>query len=348
MDILYNVLAKYGFDRAHCTIENFGSGLINSTCLVKKNLEKFILQKVNHHVFKKPFLIADNLDKIQLHLSKSTNEYYFTAPLKTIDGESMVYVEGEGYFRVFPFVPDSHTIDVVASPMQAFEAARQFSAFTKALSGIDINSLNITLTDFHNLSLRYEQFNNAIKNGNPERIQECAEIIEAFKGFEEIVNVYEAIKTNPEFKLRVTHHDTKISNVLFDKNDKGICVIDLDTVMPGYFISDVGDMMRTYLSPISEEESDFSKIEIREDFYRAIVNGYNTYMKDELTDFEQQHFFYSGKFMIYMQGLRFITDYLNNDVYYGAKYPKHNLVRGANQLSLLKKLIEKEAVLSDN
>jgi hypothetical protein len=116
--------------------------------------------------------------------------------------------------------------------------------------------------------------------------------------------------------------------------------------MPGYFISDVGDMMRTYLSPVSEEEKDFSKIIIREEFYEAIVNGYYKEMKDVLTETEKHHFFYAGAFMIYMQAIRFLTDYLNDDRYYGSKYPGHNLVRAGNQAMLLQRLFEKEEALT--
>jgi Ser/Thr protein kinase RdoA (MazF antagonist) len=156
---------------------------------------------------------------------------------------------------------------------------------------------------------------------------------------------YDRIKSNPAFKLRVTHHDTKISNVLFDANDNGLCVIDLDTVMPGYFISDVGDMLRTYLSPVSEEEADLSKIDIREDYFEAILKGYLSEMKDELSTEELSHFLYAGKFMIFMQATRFLTDYLLNDIYYGAKYEDHNLVRANNQIALLKSLLSKKEML---
>jgi Ser/Thr protein kinase RdoA (MazF antagonist) len=160
-----------------------------------------------------------------------------------------------------------------------------------------------------------------------------------------IVSTYERIKTMPQFKLRVTHHDTKISNVLYDKNDKSICVIDLDTVMPGYFISDIGDMMRTYLSPVSEEEQDLAKVCIRDDFYKAIVDGYYGQMKGELTEAEKGFFFYAGTFMIYMQALRFLTDHINNDIYYGARYEGHNLIRAKNQIALLEELLKKESSL---
>jgi Ser/Thr protein kinase RdoA (MazF antagonist) len=160
-----------------------------------------------------------------------------------------------------------------------------------------------------------------------------------------IVDEYERIKNNPDFRLRVTHHDTKISNVLFDDTDNALCVIDLDTVMPGYFISDVGDMMRTYLSPAGEEERDFSKIEVRVDFFKAIVSGYLHQMNDALTDAEKESFVYAGKFLIYMQALRFFSDHLNNDVYYGAAYEGQNEVRAQNQVVLLQRLCEKESTL---
>ncbi len=204
--------------------------------------------------------------------------------------------------------------------------------------------MKTTLPQFHDLSLRYEQFLEALTHGNKERIIESDELIKILIENAHIAKEYENIKINPEFKFRVTHHDTKISNVLFDGDDKGLCVIDLDTIMSGYFINDVGDMMRTYLSPVSEEETDFSKIEVRDAFYKAIVKGYFDEMKDELTDTEKQYFFYAGQFMIYMQALRFLTDYLNNDVYYGAKYPKHNFNRAKNQIVLLQKLVEKKSL----
>jgi thiamine kinase-like enzyme len=198
--------------------------------------------------------------------------------------------------------------------------------------------LKITLPDFHNLSLRYRQFEHALKTGNPARIEDAAEIVFAIKQNKNIVDKYETGKD--KFTIRVTHHDTKISNVLFDEAGKGLCVIDLDTVMPGYFISDLGDMMRTYICPVSEEEKDFSKIIIRKEFYDAVVEGYLSEMGEVLTASEKEYFHFAGEFMIYMQALRFLTDHLNNDIYYGAKYEGHNFVRAGNQLSLLQRLQE--------
>ena len=246
-----------------------------------------------------------------------------------------------------PFIKGSHTISVVSSPDQAFEAAFQFGKFTRLLSGFDAGKLHATIPDFHNLTLRYQQFEEALKHGNAARVKQSKTTIDEIRSHLHILTSFEKIRKSPLVKQRVMHHDTKISNVLFDDSGKGICVIDLDTVMPGYFISDVGDMMRTYLSPANEEEKDFNKIEVRDDFFGAIVHGYLSNMGDELTAEEKGLILYAGLFLIYMQAIRFLADHLNDDCYYGAGYTDHNLVRAQNQLSLLKKLEEKSARLQE-
>jgi len=334
---MQDVLAGYGFSESNCTFQPLGNGLINTTWLVEREKKKYVLQKVNHHIFKSPEDIAFNIRSIAGYLKKNNPAYLFVAPIHTLSGEDLVKTS-EGYFRLFPFIENSHTIDVVEKPEQAYEAAKQFGRFTKLLSGFDAGKLKITLPDFHNLTLRYLQFEEALQNGDAGRIKESGSLIGFVKHHKQIVEEFELART--KFKIRCTHHDTKISNVLFDDNNNGLCVIDLDTVMPGYFISDVGDMMRTYLSPVSEEEKDFSKIEMRQEFYDAIVDGYLSEMGDELSETEKKYFHYAGKFMIYMQAIRFLTDHLNNDIYYGAKYEGHNFIRAGNQATLLQRLME--------
>ena len=341
-----SVLPAYGLKEELLTMETFGSGLINRTWKITTADQQYILQRVNHAIFENPDSIAHNIRLIARYLKKHHPDYCFVAPLASSDGSEMIFVKEEGFFRLFPFMDGSHSKDVVDCPEQAYEAARQFGRFTRMLSGVDVTKLKITIPSFHDLSLRYRQFLQALEMGNAQRRDSSHLLVDELFACNDIVTQYEAIKNNPAFKLRVTHHDTKISNVLFDEANKGMCVIDLDTVMPGYFISDVGDMMRTYLSPVSEEERDFSKIVVREDYYKSLVDGYYAEMKDELTDSEKACFFYAGKFMIYMQALRFFTDHLNNDVYYGAQYEGHNLVRAQNQVVLLQRLLEKEARLA--
>jgi Ser/Thr protein kinase RdoA (MazF antagonist) len=345
--MLENILAAFGIGMEGTTITIFGTGLINNTWLVKSNKGNFILQRINHAVFKQPADIAENIKNIAAYITQSQPSYFFVTPCPTVNNQEILHVPAEGYFRLFPFVKNSHTIDVVHTISQAYEAAKQFGLFTKVLVNFPIDALKVTLPHFHNLSLRYMQFENALQNGNAERINQSTDAITFIKLNKSIVHTFEDTCNNIDFKKRVTHHDTKISNVLFDDTGIGLCIIDLDTVMPGYFISDVGDMLRTYLSPVSEEEKDFTKIEIREDYFAAIANGYLGQLKDELTDTEKNHFIYAGKFLIYMQALRFLTDYLNEDVYYGSKYDGHNFVRACNQITLLQKLIEKETRLQE-
>jgi Ser/Thr protein kinase RdoA (MazF antagonist) len=343
--MLEKVLSSYGITAA--TIQPHGSGLIHDTWKISDQSQDFILQRVNDKVFKQPQHIADNIEAIDYWLEKNHPEYFFVAPLKTKNNEALLNIRGKGYFRLFPFVKDSCTYDIAQSPQQAFEAARQFGLFTQMLKDFPVEDLKITLPNFHNLSYRYSEFENSTLHGNPSRIEESRKDIDYLHSRNHIVSIYQKIATNKEFKLRVTHHDTKISNVLFDKNGKGICVIDLDTVMPGYFISDVGDMMRTYLSPVSEEEKNFEKISVREDYFQAIAKGYLKEMGAELNSVEIHHFVYAGVFMIYMQALRFLTDYLENDKYYGASYEGHNYIRAGNQVALLKQLVEKKDLFEE-
>jgi Ser/Thr protein kinase RdoA (MazF antagonist) len=345
--MLVSVLSAFGIYEKTQEIEPFGTGLINNTWRVTASGKVYILQRINQLVFKDPEEISKNVNLIAGFLKEQFPHYMFVSPLPALNGETLIYEKEKGYFRLFPFVNDSHTMDVVETPEQAYEAAKQFGQFTKLLAGFDADLLFNTIPSFHDLTLRYKQFTGALENGNQNRIKESEELIREIKGWEIIVKKYEEIKNNPDFKKRVTHHDTKISNVLFDSSNKSLCVIDLDTIMPGYFISDVGDMMRTYLSPVSEEEKDFSKIEIRNEYYKAIVTGYYSEMKDELSEIENEHFFYAGTFMIYMQAIRFLTDHINDDVYYGAKYPGHNFIRAGNQVTLLRKLLEKQSVLDN-
>lgn len=345
--MLDEVLQAYGFDLNKFNVRPFGSGLINSTWKLTQagTDHSFILQKINHQVFKKPEDIAYNVREIGQYLLNTYPDYLFVRNVLTSDGKDLVSMKGSGYYRVVPFVKNSHTVDVLETPAQAYEAARQFGRFTYLLRDFPVDTLKVTIPDFHNLSLRYDQFLEAVVKGNPERIRKAAVLIDWLKKQAFIVDRFNNMRVNPLFKLRVTHHDTKISNVLFDDHDKGLCVIDLDTVMPGYFISDVGDMMRTCLSPVSEEETDFTKIEIRTDYYKAIATGYLEALQNELTDAEKACFFDAGCYLIYMQALRFLADHLNNDSYYGARYEGHNYNRAGNQVVLLQKMFEKESAL---
>ncbi len=345
---LKRILNAYPLAAGITAITPVNDGLINKTLkIILTDNSAYILQYINTNIFNDPFSIANNLKEIRNYLAVHSPQYLFAGPLQTKQHKEMAEDDEQQFFRLFPFVQGSHAVNVVTNTRQAFEAAQQFGRFTKQLRDFDISKLQPALPGFHDLSLRYQQFQTALQQGNSNRIKQAEELIRFLQEQKHIVDIFTAIQNNKAFKQRVTHHDTKISNVLFNDNDEGLCVIDLDTVMAGYFISDVGDMMRTYLSPVNEEEKDLSKIMIREDYFKAAVQGYCSAMKDELTETEKQYIVYSSKFMVYMQAIRFLTDHLNNDSYYGAKYEGHNLVRAANQARLLQCIIEKEKELEE-
>lgn len=338
--MLNQILEKFGINALNYQIEDYGSGLINSTWKISGE-ENYILQRINTDVFKQPEAIAENLSRLQSYLNTKYPDYLFVAPLLALNGSSLA-VSDDGIFRLFPFVDNSTSINSVTNYKQAYEAAKQFGKFTFLLKDFDASELRDTIPSFHDLTLRYKEFEKACLNTTAARLEQAKWAIGEINRHKDILSTYEELKNSGKLPIRVIHHDAKINNVLFDNYWNGICLIDLDTVMPGYFISDVGDMLRTYLSPASEDESDLSKVVVDEQCFDAIYNGYLWEMGTELSAFEKQHFIYAGKFMIYMQAIRFLADYLNGDVYYHTTYAGQNLNRANNQLTLLKQLIKLE------
>ncbi len=343
---MFPAILAFNLNPDTCQINVLGSGLINHTWKITSAAHEYVLQRINTNVFKQPGAIENNLTKLDNYLKATAPTYLFAAPLAANDGSHLIRVDGE-YYRLSPFIHDSHTVDFVSKPAQAYEAAKQFGKFTRLLDGFDPNQLQYSLPDFHNLSLRISQFRSAIDAASEERKEKAFFEIRQIESSSDIADIYEKIINTGRIPLRVIHHDTKINNILFDGNDKGICVIDLDTVMPGYFISDVGDMMRTYLSEANEEEKDISQIKIRTGLFKAIYAGYMEEMGNVLSEQEKDIFLYSGKFMIYMQAVRFLTDYLNGDIYYHIKYADHNLFRAKNQLTLFNQYLDSEGKFNE-
>ncbi|HXH99899.1 MAG TPA: aminoglycoside phosphotransferase family protein [Sphingobacteriaceae bacterium] len=344
--MLVEILSSFGLSAGQYSFHKLNSGLINSTWKVLGEECEYILQQVNTHVFKSPGDIIRNIRSLDCFLAKHYPDYLFISPVLSTEGTYLVENPHGEVYRLMPFVKGSKTIETVNTTPEAFEAAQQFGRFTANLSLFDADELMYTLPDFHNLKLRYDQLDAAIKTAGEERLTAASSLINEALNYKGIVETYETIINKQTIPLRVIHHDTKISNVLFDADHHGLCVIDLDTVMPGYFISDLGDMMRTYLSPANEEERDLSKVMVRTNFFGAIVSGYFTEMAKVLTSAEKDLIIYSGKFMIYMQAVRFLTDFLNRDIYYTTSYPLHNLIRAKNQFKLLNEYFLAEPALA--
>lgn len=334
-------LKQFGFDSHDITLTKIGNGLINQTYLASGSNQDYILQGLNTQVFTNPDAVNHNIQLISNYFKVKHPDYLFVHPLKTIDGKTLWQHAWAGYFRMFPFINNTKTLLTVQKPSQAFEAAAAFGRFTSLLLHFPVEQLQETIPGFHHLLPRVEAYNEALKTADKNRLQIAASTINALKECDFIVTNYKQIINQNLLTRRVIHHDTKISNVLFDEQDKAVCVIDYDTIMPGYVISDLGDMMRTYLCAFSEEHQQFDDITVREEYFEAILKGYLSYMLPLLTEEEKKHLLFAGYFMIYMQALRFLTDFLKNDVYYGSSYENQNWFRAHNQLVLLQQYHQK-------
>ena len=335
------------------TAKPFGNGHINDTYLLVYNQsgteKKYILRKINKYVFKKPETVIQNslkiTDHIKNHLKNSgikDTSRRVVQFVKTFDDKPFFTDENHDYWCVILFIENAYTVDYVRKPNQAYEAAKAFGLFQKLISDAPVNEYQYTIPDFHNLQKRLNLFDSVLADDMYSRKESAKPEIELAKKYRFLETRIESLLERDELPLRIVHNDTKINNVMLDnETDEGICVIDLDTVMPGYIISDFGDMVRTFTSPVAEDEQDISKVTMRMEIFEALVNGYLFQLKEILTQAEIDNLVYGAQLITYEQSIRFLTDYLNGDVYYSTAYSDHNLIRARNQFALLESIMGK-------
>lgn len=329
-------------------VEPMTGGLINQSYKVtsKHSGESFLLQKINETVFSNPGVVQSNYEKIWKHLRDKVSGYLIPEP-KQFPGDTTIFFDSHNnYWRVFEFIYGSQTFESPENVMQAKSVAGTFGRFTACFNDFDIEKLNVVIPGFHNLSHRYKQFEQSLHQHRFERLKKASLLIDELRKRERYASLYDVFTESDEFPLRVMHHDAKISNVLFDEDSGHVmCPVDFDTCMPGYFFSDLGDMIRSMAASSHENDNDIEKLRIRKDFYEAILEGYLEKMDETLSGSEKKYIHHSGLLIIYMQALRFMTDYLNGDTYYKTSYEEHNFDRAKNQVTLLQKL---EEFLKDN
>ena len=325
------------------SIEPIQAGLINRSFKVTSKLNgySFLLQEINKNVFPEPGHVQSNYELLWKHLQSEKIPFVIPQP-KYFPDDSALYCDShDNYWRVFEFIYDGQTFKTAQTADQAHMVAQTFGSFTASFEDLDLSMLHITIPDFHNLSARYRQFQQSIHSGHYERLIKAADIINELKNRERYASFFDVLTESDAFRKRVTHHDAKIENVLFDATTGNvICPVDFDTVMPGYIFSDLGDMIRTMSCCKDENSIVVKEVSIRKDFYDAIVSGYLSVMEHQLSDAEKKYLHFSGLMMTYMQALRFLTDYLSGDIYYKTDYREQNLDRAKNQLILLKNLEE--------
>lgn len=335
-----HILSNYNLEPGSFQLERIGSGHIHDTFKLS-GPKSFVLQRFNDKVFTRPDIVQRNIRLAADHLHAHHPDYLFVAPLAANNGETMIPDEHGHLWRIFDYVGHSYSIDEASTVEQAYLAASAFGRLGRLLSNCDVAGFLPTIDRFHDLAFRYRQFLDELNGAGPDRQKAAADEIADAMRHSFIVTEYETLISKGVLRQGIFHNDTKINNVLFSKDtDKVIAVVDLDTLMPGYFIYDLGDLVRTIVSPVSEEEKDACKIEFRPEFYRAIIEGYLSEMKDSLLPEERSYLSFAGQMMTYIMALRFLADFLRGDTYYNTTYPGQNLVRARNQFRLLNLLIE--------
>ncbi len=329
-----SVLDSFGLSRsAH--YEPIGSGHIHQTFLIT-DAKKFVLQRINKIIFTEPEVIATNNRIAAQYLSTHWPTYLFLTALPDKTGNELVYDRDGFPWRLYPLIENTSTIDFVTTEAEAHEAAKGFATLTRNLDGINCELFKPTLHRFHNLAWRYQQFETELASASADVKASAKEEIESAQSFQYLVDEYNDLIKSGSLKERITHNDTKINNILFDQvTQQAVCVIDLDTLMPGYFIYDLGDLVRTCVSPVSEEEADVSKIEFRKNIYDALLTGYLSEMRQRMSAAEINAVPFAGKMMTYIMALRFLADYLRGNTYYHITHPEQNKIRARNQLYLL-------------
>lgn len=339
--------------------EPFGNGLINDTFLVTYNQAglntRYIIRKINKSVFKQPEIVVNNSVNVSLHIKnkyinqgvKDVSRRTLTF-LKTHDDKYYYKDKNEDYWCMVLFFEGAYTIDYVQTKDQAYKTAKAFGEFQKMISDAKLADYQETIPGFHDTPNRILAFDNVAKSDPADRLKYIEPELNMLNNNRDISEKFTELMQAGKLPVRITHNDTKINNVMLDKKtDEGLCVIDLDTVMPGIILNDFGDMVRTSTCPVTEDDKDLSKVKVRLDIFEALAKGYIEQLADTVTKTELEYLVFGAELIVYEQAVRFLTDYVAGDVYYPISYEDHNLVRAKNQFALLKSIQLQEKAMQE-
>lgn len=339
-------------------LKQLSGGHINTTYLVttaqENQTNKYVLQKINKYVFKNPNEVMQNIVSITNFIKdkiSSKGQNYKRKVLnflQSTNGQPYIIDENGDYWRMYEFIGQSVCYDNTSDLKIIEETGKAFGEFQLHLDDYPIEALYITIKNFHNIPMRYDYFDQVIKMNRFDRANKVSSEIESFFNLENYVSQLNLMLENGELPYRVTHNDTKCNNVLFDENtNKKLCVIDLDTVMPGLVAFDYGDAIRCIANTAKEDEKDLSKVKLDLNRFKAFTKGFLSLVGDKLTDKEKETL-YLGPISIATElALRFLTDYLEGDVYFKTDYLEHNLDRARCQLELAKDMLLKKEKMKE-
>ena len=344
-----DIVLKFKVENEISDVKPLGEGLINDTFKVYIKGEespKYVLQRINNAIFQDVELLQDNIEKVTNHIRKKLEannvadvERKVLRFIHTID-DKKYYFDGEKYWRLMAFISDSYTYQSV-TPEYSYTAGKAFGEFQSMLADID-ETLGETIPSFHNIELRLNQLKDAVEKDAVGRVKEVQYYIDEIEKRAEAMSLGERLHREGKLPKRICHCDTKVNNMLFDKEGNVLCVIDLDTVMPSFIFSDFGDFLRSAANTGAEDDKNLDNIDFNMDIFEAFTKGYLEGTKSFLLPIEKENLPYAAKLFPYMQTVRFLADYINGDTYYKIQYPEHNLVRTKAQWRLFECAEQKE------
>ena len=342
------IAANFALDAPPTKTQSFGSGHINDTYSLTCK-KRYVLQRINHDIFKDPPAMMDNIKRVTDHIRNKLTEQGSDLAgrqlevISTVEG-GLCHKDDEGnYWRVYNRIENAVTYDTLESVELAREAARMFGWFQRMLADLGGAQLYETIPDFHTTPKRLETFRQVLKEDTCNRAKDAIAEIDFVLKHAEICGVLLDNVAQGNIPIRITHNDTKINNVMLDESThKGVCVIDLDTVMPGLSLYDFGDMVRTATHQAAEDERDLTKITMQMPMFEMLVKGFAEQTHAFLTPAEKKYLAFSGKLITFEQMIRFLADHLAGDTYYKIHRQGHNLDRARTQMKLVQSIIEQE------
>ena len=350
MNALFNIAGHFVDSNSIASIEPLGNGLINDTykIMVKDNPKpKYVLQRINNAVFTDVEMLQNNIEAVTSHIRKK----YESQGVKDIDrrvlhflkadtGKTYVF-EDDKYWRVMDFIADSYTYEAV-TPEYAFYAGRSFGDFESLLTDLEA-PIGEIIPDFHNIEFRLKQMEDSVAEDRVGMMREVEvqKFVDKIRAVADDMCLGERLYREGMLPKRICHCDTKVNNMLFDKDGNVLCIIDLDTIMPSFVFSDFGDFLRSAANTGAEDDPDLDNIHFNMEIFEAFTKGYLEGTKSFLLPIEKENLLYAVTLFPYMQAVRFLTDYINGNTYYKIKYPIHNLVRTRAQWKLYEEAVGK-------
>ena len=350
------IVSNFRIEGSYIGIETVVNGHINdsySIITTSSDQPSYFLQRINTHVFKDIEGLMGNVAMVIAHLkSKLKNnpafhlDFQIPDLIPTQEGKNYFFDDKENCWRLYNYIPDTHTFNVVNNLDVAFQGGLAFGTFLSLLSDLPAERLKVTIPDFHNIKKRLEAFHISVLQNSMKRV-ECIQPQIRFvnERLEKMIAFYDLIEKG-KLPLRITHNDTKFNNILFNSSDQAVSIVDLDTVMPGSILFDYGDAIRTVANTAAEDEEDLEKVRFNRPVYEAYTQGFLENTKETLNDCEMDNLYLSAQYMTYIIGLRFLTDYINGDTYFRITREYQNLERAKVQFRFVELMEEFDLGLS--